>query len=91
MGTGTIRANGGDVMAIFSDPGGSGGGGRVAIEYTGGVPPASSLMISAFGGAGSFPGGAGTVFVRDTANPGGESLAVEDIAGHCGHGCTFRG
>ena len=75
-GAGTISANGGSVLN--STYPGSGGGGRIAVYYTMNTLPVAN--ISATGGQsgdGSVTernGGAGTIFLKNSANSGGDVI-----------------
>jgi RHS repeat-associated protein len=63
MGSGSLRANGGNRPAIGStDDGGGGAGGRIAVHATTNL---FAGTFSARGGAGYVPGGAGTLYLRD--------------------------
>lgn len=74
-GTGVISADGGN----GNGQGGGGGGGRIAIKYTSGM---FTGRISAFGGLGGIPGGAGTVYMKPASG------AVRVIANNDGRAGT---
>ncbi|MGE3310312.1 MAG: hypothetical protein AB7O66_10115, partial [Limisphaerales bacterium] len=76
LGSGTVAANGGAGEWV---DGGGGAGGRIAIHHS-----ANSFTghLSVFGGGGHQHGGAGTLFLKDAAEPIG--LIVVDNGDHLG-------
>jgi hypothetical protein len=69
-GNGNLFAKGG--VGGGSYRGGSGGGGRIAVYYT--TDNSSTISYQAYGGAGSYPGGAGTVFKKSAAQSNGDLI-----------------
>lgn len=83
-GSGTITANGGLGNSYSNAHGGGGAGGRLAIHYS---QKTFNGTISTYGGAGSYPGGPGTIFMKDyTYN---YTLLVVDNGGNAASDLTI--
>jgi len=75
-GLGAIDANGGNAT---SSTVGSGGGGAVALEFSGALDQGLLSRTRATAGAGTYLGGAGTVFVKGPGNFFGD-LRIDGVA-----------
>ncbi|HVM50114.1 MAG TPA: carboxypeptidase-like regulatory domain-containing protein [Candidatus Acidoferrum sp.] len=83
-GAGTISANGGAGYGAGLGGGGGGGGGRIALQY--GMNLFFGRM-TAWGGVGTFTGGAGTIYTKANSQPSG--LVLADNGGQAGTNTTF--
>lgn len=83
-GIGTLSANGGFGNTFQNAEGGGGSGGRIAIHFD---QMQFNGSISTYGGGGSYPGGPGTIFVKDyTIN---NTLLIVDNGGNVASDATI--
>ncbi len=78
-GVGTISAVGGEGGTHYGYRGG--GGGRITLRYDSlgsDFDPFSNNRVRAFGGLGGFPGGAGTVYLAKSSDPGVSDLILDN-------------
>jgi hypothetical protein len=68
IGTGSIQANGGNGGTDY----GSGGGGRIAIYYNFNMIPPGNIQC--YGGSTYSTGAAGTIYLKDNAQPTGDLI-----------------
>ncbi|MGI6301067.1 MAG: hypothetical protein ACOX52_08435 [Verrucomicrobiota bacterium] len=70
-GSGILSASGGKGYVVSEEDSGAGAGGRIAVVHSG---DSFEGELQAFGGVGPLAGGAGTVYLRDRTQAGGQLI-----------------